>query len=136
MLLCMFIIAACDKKQSAEECANPLNPNGDSELALLMRKMIKHLETEHAAILANQAAVSYPAEFEKIKTAKRTETKDVSENFQAESDIYLNSLKAYHNSTAENRITNYNNLVNSCVNCHMNECPGPVKTINKLIIAQ
>jgi hypothetical protein len=127
----IIFITAC-KRNATDECEKPLNPNGDSELALLMRNMNKHLSTERKLLSEKKLPGNYPSGFETIRTAKPSDTKSKSENFNSFALMYLMALKQYHESTSiETAKGNYNNLVKTCVSCHVSECPGPVKTIEK-----
>ena len=126
---------ACTSSKTEEECEKPLNPNGDSELSLLMRDMVKHLETEKTLITDGKIQGDYPAKFEKINSAVRSSPDMGGEHFDDFSLMYVSALKAYHQSDSINqRIDNFNNLVSSCIVCHSKECPGPVKTIEKMYI--
>ena len=135
VLLLLFSIIACNRSANEKECGKPLNPNGDSELALLMRDMFKHLENEKSGISALKNPGIYPVEFEKIGTAIRSSPETGGEHFNEFCLLYISALKQYHASDSlKSQINNFNNLVRSCVACHNNECPGPVKKIEKMYI--
>lgn len=132
LFLVGFMLNSCNTASNEKDCAKPLNPNGDSELALLMRDMAKHLETESVRLKNGEIQGDYPFSFEKIRNAKPSDPKSISGNFDEFAMMYLAALKDYHKSNAgRSAITTYNNLVKSCVNCHQNECPGPIKKIEK-----
>jgi hypothetical protein len=131
----IILVGACHQ-QAKENCTASVNPNGDSELALLMRQMTAHLEKEKLKMEADDAPGMMPQGFDKILTAKPTDTKQLSENFQEFAKMYLESLKAYHTAKPENYRLAYNNLVKTCISCHSQECPGPVKRIEKLKVAE
>jgi hypothetical protein len=135
LLSICFILSRCGKKTD-ESCDRPTNPNGDSELALLMRDMTTHLEQEKKNMDAHLHPGKMPEEHKKIKTATPTDTKQLSESFAGFAQMYLDALTAYHTSAPENHRFAYNNLVKTCISCHSNECPGPVKRIKKLMISE
>ena len=135
LLLVVVLVYSCTTSTNESDCSIPLNPNGDSELALLMREMSKHLETERAFLLNQQLPGEFPISFEKIRSAVPSDPKSISVNYDAFALMYLAALKQYHQSDSlKLAISNFNNLVHSCVNCHKNECPGPVKKIEKSYI--
>ena len=128
------IISACNNGKNAKECNQPLNPNGDSELALLMRKMLVQLEKENAFILNQKVAGEYPIEFEKIFTSKASSQNAKGDDFNEFASLYIMSLKHYYEADSLNRVNAFNNTVNSCISCHQSECPGPIKKIEKFLI--
>lgn len=129
------LIWSCSNKKE-ESCSNDLNPNGDSELALLMREMTAHLESEKKLMESGAEPGAMPEGFNKILTATPSDAKQKSEHFDGFAKMYLEALNAYHNSTKENHKFAYNNLVKSCISCHENECPGPIKRIQKLMVEE
>jgi hypothetical protein len=134
----LFIILytiACSRNNE-ENCAAPANPNGDSELALLMRDMTAHIEAERKRLDAGKEPGELPENHEKIKSALPTDSKQLTGNFNGFADVYLDALKAYHSSTAENHQFAFNNMIKSCISCHQEECPGPIKRIEKLMIKE
>lgn len=109
------------------------NPNGSSELSLLMRSMEKQLSDAKAAVLQGTYKGVYPSSFDKIYTAKPTDANTKTENFDVFAGVYINADKAF---TANPSIDTYNNVVNTCLACHSQHCPGPVGRIKKLKIVQ
>jgi hypothetical protein len=136
ILTVVIILAISCHQKSDESCEKPTNPNGDSELALLMRDMTAHVEEEKKRMDAGKAPGEMPVGYDKISTAKPTDSKQLTDNFQGFATIYLQSLGNYHNATPENYRTEYNNLIKSCISCHEHECPGPIKRIEKLLVTE
>ena len=134
LIVIVSIISACTNGKNAKECTKPLNPNGDSKLAILMRKMADNLEQEKTLILNQKIKGEYPTEFEKIYSANPSSPNAKSENFNEYAHLYLQELKKYCQSDSFNRVLAFNNLVNSCIACHQNECPGPIQRIEKNLI--
>lgn len=134
LFLITAIVVSCNN--TSEDCKKPFNPNGDSELAVLMRDMTMHLEQERGRLNDGIAPSAFPEEFKKIKTAKASDPEQITVDHHGLADVYLNALTAYHAATPENYTFAYNNLVKSCINCHQHECPGPIKRIQKLIITE
>jgi len=120
-----------DKK---EECAKPLNPNGDSELALLMRKMMHTSESLKEMIKQGNLPKEFPEEFMKIHTAQPTDSETKKASFDGFASNYINNMKILFESPKEELTKNYNAVITACVSCHSEHCPGPLKAINKLKI--
>lgn len=141
-ILCLGIIAlvlgvnACKSEKEKEEACAPesLNPNGDSELALMMRDMAKLSEDNAIALREGKELVPYKGEFTAMKKAERT-MKDFDETFfQGMSDKYLSDMQKLYEAKPEDRIALHNNVVESCQACHNQICPGPLKRIDKMIV--
>ena len=108
------------------------NPNGDSELALLMRSMF-----EEALYIKQQVEKGQPArirvDHEKILTAHATEPeKAASPEYKAFAQTYLMTIEHLRNATPEDLPDLYDNLVASCSTCHQALCPGPLARIRQL----
>jgi hypothetical protein len=112
----------------------PLNPNGDSELSLLMRDMVKNSEDLRKQVQNGKLDGTFPEKFFKIYTAKPTDSDTKKESFKAYADNYLSSLRKLYDSPKEELNTNYNSLINACASCHSEHCPGPLRKIHKLIL--
>lgn len=110
-----------------------VNPNGSSELSLLMRKMEKQLVDARADVIKGTYKGTYPKEFDKLKTAQPTDSSTKTENFDIFADMYTSSVKLFV-AAKTNQVQAYDNVVNSCLACHSQHCPGPVGRIRKLKI--
>ena len=131
---------ACAEKQQegegAEVVQQNLNPNGDSELAILMRNMY-----EEAAQLKEQLARGeephFSVEHEKILSARATEPEKVaSPEFKAFAGVYLQNIKNLQKAKTNELPGLYNELVENCMSCHQLLCPGPMVKIKKLRVTQ
>lgn len=124
-------------KTDTATCKKPsVNPNGDSELALLMREMLHNSESLKEMIKNGNLPDKFPEAFLKIHTAKPTDSETKKESFNAFADNYLSNLKTFYGSSKDNMRSNYNAVINACVSCHTEHCPGPLRAINKLKIEQ
>lgn len=143
LLFFVLLLAKCsgkNEKTTAEETKNdstscsakPLNPNGDSELALLMRKMLHSSENLKEMIKQGNLPKEFPEEFLKIHTAKPTDSETKKRSFEGFANNYLSNLEMLYNSPKDELTQNYNAVITACVSCHSEHCPGPLKAINKL----
>lgn len=144
LVLCFLsaiLIIAChevkrDENQSVKEEAfetkSSLNPNGDSELALLMRDMYK--EAEHVKNqIKNGEDFKIKLDHEKILSAHATEPeKAASKEYKNFAKMYLANLDQLQNANSENVEMVFQSLVSSCLSCHQQLCPGPMVRIKKL----
>ena len=131
------VIQSCGKTafEKKEEKKPTVNPNGDSELAIIMRTMMQSGRTMKSEIANNQSISPYPVEIKKMTTAKPTDG-------MIEDRNVFNGLANYHLATMDsvylkgtNPKVQFNHLVKSCVDCHNNYCQGPIPTIKQLYIS-
>jgi len=146
LVLVLIMAYGCQespKKESSDQavtdsanCVKPVNPNGESELALLMRRMRDHAEELKKVVEGGGKPGIFPEEFKKIHTATPTDAETKQASFDRFADHYLSTLQSlYDPSTQPKEMTGkFNALVNSCIGCHSEHCPGPLKAINKLLI--
>lgn len=138
ILLPLFIFAVSCASNEKEDPRAAIkvnwhaNPNGDSELALLMRDMF-----EEALYVKQQVEAGKSAEIqidhEKILTAHATEPeKAASDEYKAFAQTYLMTIENLRKANAEELPELYDNLVASCSACHQALCPGPLARIKQL----
>lgn len=139
-LLALFCGVACHAPQAREENAEktncaPVNPNGDSERALVMRKMTLLSEANAAALRSGEDLVPYDGSFDTLLLSS-TGTMPVDESFfNGMAKAYLSQLnRLYAAQTREEKITLHNNVVQSCQDCHRQTCRGPLKRIDKMMV--
>ena len=132
VLLCAIALQSCDSGKKAE-CKKPINPNGDSELALLMREMASTTELWKDEVrdgeLASELDVST------IKTATPTDSTVSGATFNGFADAYTASIEHFLDDDSVS-VYRFNQMVDKCMSCHSEFCPGPMKRIEKMYINQ
>ena len=132
----MLGIIACGKSKPVEEKKQDqiVNPNGDSELAIVMRTMMESGKTMKAEIEGNRPISKYPDEIKAITTAKPTDGMIEDRNvFNGLANYYILTLDSVYLPAADTK-KQFNHMVKSCVDCHENYCHGPIPAIKKLYI--
>ena len=110
-------------------------PNDRSELALLMRNLYDEIKEYKNSGNLTDNSKDWKRLYAHIKTATPTESKNSGPTFEAFSDDFLLKLEAFQNEKDSTQIINiFNGMVESCVSCHQEFCPGPVTAIKKLKI--
>jgi hypothetical protein len=105
-----------------------------SQMAKLMTKMLDYVKAEKVRIEKSEQQIAFPKYFKKVSTAKVTKTKDIPAEHQQYSEKFLQDLNLYYTSSnPEDRKSNFNLLVKSCISCHEHECPGPIVVIKKYL---
>jgi len=111
-----------------------INPNGSSELSVLMRKMYDHAVAARKDVMIKKLENTFPKEFLSIYTAKPTDSLTKNPSFNPFADGYIQSLNTFIASSQNDLVQNYNGIVNACISCHSQHCPGPVPKMKKLLI--
>jgi len=121
----LVLIACQDNK------VKPLNPNGDTELAILMREMYDEAEKIKNDIAAGKE-VKFNLKHHEILTAESTmPEKAASPEYKSYAEIYLNAIEQMKNKPVDPEAA-FQNMVASCTACHQSLCPGPLVKIKKL----
>ena len=95
--------------------------------------MVENTEKVKKQII-NGEEIEFFIEFKKLHTAVPTEVNLRDDGlYTAFTESYIYSVKELIN-TKNDKATLYNNMIQSCINCHQQICPGPVKRIRKLKI--
>lgn len=136
-LVVLITSTSCAEKQKEQSTGEnkiqqSVNPNGDSELAILMREMFDEAKSIKQQI-ANGKPVELSIDHEKMLTAHATEPeKAASAQYKMFADLYLQSIKNLESAKTNEVDSLYNTMVVSCLNCHKALCPGPLVKIKKL----
>ncbi len=124
--------ATATEASSNENTVKPLNPNGDSELALLMRSMYDDGMAMKLAIKNGDAPLSH-IDISKLYTSEPTVTgKADTPEYQAFALAYEAAFKGLGQAQEDQKAQAYKTLVNSCIACHKSVCPGPIVRIEKM----
>lgn len=113
------------------ECKKPLNPNGDSELALLMRQMATATEAWKTEVKSGK--LSTTLDISTLKTATPTDGTVSGNSFNGFADAYTASVNNFLKPDSVS-VYRFNLMVDQCMNCHSNFCPGPMKRIEKMYV--
>lgn len=124
--------ASAQEENEMEKASLTVNPNGDSELALLMRAMYDDAAQMKAAI--ERGEQPKPAiDHTRMLTAGATEPeKAASDTYRNWAQAYLQTVQALQNGDRELAPQLFDNLVGNCMGCHSDLCPGPRMRIQHL----
>lgn len=138
-LLAATTISSC---QSATESAATsttqqidVNPNGSSELALLMREMHDVAAAAKAEIdQGNVPAIT--VDFSQLTEATPTKPQMIAfEAFEPLATTYVEAMQALGKATDSTSAAQAHTMViNTCMSCHQVSCKGPIPRIRKLYL--
>lgn len=131
-LFAFIIIQGC----SNDGKSKIFNPNGDSELALLMREMYDDgMITKQQLLDGKKPEVR--VKFHQIQTAQPTPPLEIDvASFQSLATAYESSVQTFLDAEPADRVDTYHNMVNACMNCHQQVCPGPTRKIKHLYLSE
>lgn len=130
----LFVLGCADEKSCDKPKQRPINPNGNSELALLMRDMFTESDSLKQLVM-NGETLSGLRKYQEIHSAIPTDSTVRGPVFEAFAQNYIASIKALETSDSAS-VFNFNHMVDQCMNCHTEFCPGPKKRIKKLYIRE
>lgn len=138
ILLTASVIISCGKngsKTADDKKQAPLNPNGDSELAIVMRTMMESGKTMKKEIENGTSISPYPELIKTITTAKPTDGMIEDRNvFNGLANYYVATLDSVYIPAIDTK-KQFNSMVKSCIDCHKNYCQGPIPAIQQLYIS-
>lgn len=134
LCLGLFLLSCQERemKETADRKSKIINPNGDSELALLMRDMFDEGMLMKTAIMQGKSP-RFSFAPEAIFTAHATEPEKVAgEPYQSLGRAYIAAAKALESAAPDERKTFFQGMVHTCMACHEQVCPGPTRRIKRL----
>ena len=106
-----------------------------SEMADFMNVMYAYNQQLKAKIMAGEVPNSLSLDLLRLHSAKLTDGKSRSENWQSFVNVFIASQEAVVDTLSNKSIKDrYNEVINNCLNCHKTECTGPIPRIKKLLI--
>lgn len=134
-ILTFFIFSCGEAEDESTEFKHPddiFNPNGDSELSLVMRNMHHEAYLLREQLKENESPdlSKFMEVSSKIMTAEATDPSVRDSTFMIMSERYLKEIPEIK---GENRFIEYEDMVQRCLDCHNYTCPGPKVKIRKLL---
>ena len=113
-----------------------VNPNGDSELAILMRDMYDEGMLIKQDIIEGKEP-KMKVNYHLIHTATPTEEgKNTTPEYIHFAKAYEEAVAQFKNASETERSSAYQNMVQNCMNCHNSICPGPMVRIEKMYLPE
>lgn len=135
VIICLIIfLSACENKPTQKYIKAPINPNGDSELALVMRNMFDEVFDLKKKLREGGDIDSIALYHESLYAQATEDGLEKSKAYQLYGDHFLKSYDLFLKSKGEDQIDLYNSMIQNCMNCHQSLCPGPMVKIKKLFL--
>ena len=108
-----------------------INPNGASELSVLMRKMVADLREVRQAILNNSPPATYPDDHGRMRCTWPTDSDVRNAMFDGMAKNYLASYERLV-TAQDSHARHFESVLDGCIGCHSNTCQGPIPMIESL----
>lgn len=108
-----------------------VNPNGDSQLGLLMRTMRTDMLAAREAIMKDERPKALADTHRKILCTWPTDPKVRTPLFGIMADDYVKALESMGD-PKQNARDAYTSALTKCVGCHEKSCPGPIQAISAM----
>lgn len=105
------------------------NPNGDSELAYLMRLFVDDLREARAKVDAGEALPRLYDRHRRMRAAWPSKPEQRDEHFDGMAQSYLAAVRAFEADWSPPR---FNAIIDACIACHSGSCGGPIEFIDSL----
>lgn len=132
-----LFIVACSSPAKEPKKNSSWKPEMDqpSELASIMRELHDEAKQRKSTLEKGELAEANSQLIFQMITAEPTEPHMVGPAFEPHAKAFIASYGQLNTATdVVTQIDAHNNLVKSCVACHMNFCQGPIPRIEKLYI--
>lgn len=129
LLIGLIYSLGCNTPKNAS-----VNPNGDSELAVLMRDMFDDGMDMKERISKGKLPKSH-IDVGGLFTAEPTDSAQIAgPEYAAYAKAYEMAYNNLMTSEGDDIVPAYNSLVSTCISCHEATCPGPIVRIKKMEI--
>jgi len=106
-----------------------------SEMAGFMNAMYAYNQQLKAQIVAGETPTRLPLDLLKLHSAKMTDGKSRTENWQSFVNVFIESQNTIVDTLSNLELKErFNASINNCLGCHKTECTGPIPKIKKLLI--
>ncbi len=109
--------------------ASSANPNGQSDVAHLMREMLDAMKQRRDTLRTGGEPKTL-GDYTKLKCAWPTDDTTRSAHFDVMADGMLNAIDGFNQAPTSSEA--YNQVVSACLACHQTACPGPMAAIRPL----
>jgi len=121
-----FIFSSCHNNDKVV-----FYPNQSSEMAQLMRSMVNQLEDIKSKVKNNEDLNQTKLYFSLIHKSQSTDNIQINSDLESMSKSFHSVVNDYNRYPS---VKSYNNIIQSCMNCHASYCSGPMGIINTLYI--
>lgn len=105
------------------------NPNGDSELAVLMRRFVDDLQTVRPMLEAGEKVAPLFPVHRTMRCVWPTKPEERNQQYDLRAQAYLAAVSAFDQAPGKDT---YNAMIAGCIACHSVSCGGPLEFIGEM----
>lgn len=105
------------------------NPNGDSELAVLMRRFVDDLQTVRPKLEAGEKVAPLLPVHRTMRCAWPTKPEERNQQYDLRAQAYLAAVTAFDQAPGKDT---YNAMLAGCIACHSVSCGGPLEFLGEM----
>jgi len=105
------------------------NPNGDSELSVLMRQFVDDLREVRVLAEAKRPVKQLLPVHRKMRCAWPTRPDERNVAFDGRAHVYLATVRAFDDKPGQDT---YNAMIAGCISCHAQSCNDPLDFIESM----
>lgn len=141
LVIILAFIWACGNEGQSDSAESNENEeivmNKDSELALLMRDIHENAKVWRDSLVNGKMVLDSIEIYSALTQSVPTDSSVVGPLYNGLAQNYQLALNDFLSAEdIQLAKSSYNNLVSACLTCHGEFCPGPMKTIRKLKVAE
>lgn len=131
----VFIFTACSSDEKTGERQSELVMAEESELALLMRQLTEETDSIRSAVLRGEGHPLW-SRIKDLHTAEPTEASSSGPVFDGFASSFIAAVDEMEAADDSLRAQYFNGVINRCMDCHQEFCPGPMKRIKKFYVEE
>lgn len=142
LFLSVILFSCQEKKTECNTCDQELAQakkealisHEPSELAILMLEMYAANQDWKVEILKGNVPKDFPEKYKQMHKAQSINEHAGKAFYNTMTTSYLKTIEDLTDASPENAPEKFNAMVNVCMQCHQEICPGPIPKIKKLYI--
>lgn len=134
IIICL-LLQSCDSKNKNIKVDNSeLIMYKPSEMTILMRRIHEYNKVVKNQIINKDSLLAFPDEFTNIYSASLADSTERDDEFVVLAKSFIDFQKMTFSPKSDSTVYNFNQSINTCIECHKTRCPGPIPKIKKLLI--
>jgi hypothetical protein len=109
-----------------------ISMRSESQLSILMRKMTDDIRKVRRKVEMGKKIPEFYKSYTQLYSAEASTTSKKGDQFAGYAEAFLKQCSRLKESAADQRKSEYNELVTRCIRCHETYCPGPLTMLKKL----
>lgn len=130
-----LVFSACHSEETAVERQSELVMAEESELALLMRQLTEETDSIRSAVLRGEGHPLW-SRIKDLHTAVPTDATSSGPVFDGFASAFIAAVDEMEAANDSLKSEYFNGVINRCMDCHQEFCPGPMKRIRKFYVQE